>query len=319
MYRRVPRLRSFVRAGVIAGLASAHWLVSASDTVHAQAHDNNATQTIDIIDRGSFAQQAPAPQQKQQDKPVEFGLRAGFATEYVSRGVTESAHRPAVGAVVEAVAFEHLYAIAGATSVVLPNNAAAEIALSSGIRPNIGKVDLDLGWTYYLYPSSVAPPAGTLANINYLEMVARADTTFGEAVHFAAGSAYSPNYSNTGAWSDYSAFGVAVALPHKSLPRDVAVSVSGGAGYFWFGNQAASLGGFALPAYLNWNAGVTFVQKNLHFDLRYYDTNLSRQQCFVLTGDLNGGFGGQINPVSNPLGRVSNRCSATWLRRCGSR
>ena len=60
MYRRVPRLRSFVRAGVIAGLASTHWLVSASDTVHAQAHDNNATQTIDIIDRGSFAQQAPA-------------------------------------------------------------------------------------------------------------------------------------------------------------------------------------------------------------------------------------------------------------------
>jgi hypothetical protein len=165
----------------------------------------------------------------------------------------------------------------------------------------------------YVYPSSAAPPAGTLADINYWEMVARADTNFGEAVHFAAGSAYSPNYSNTGAWSDYSAFGVAVELPHKSLPRELAVTVSGGAGYFLFGNQSASLGGFPLPAYLNWNAGVTFVQKNLHFDLRYYDTNLSREQCFVLTGDLNGGFGGQINPVSNPLGRVSNWCGATLV------
>jgi hypothetical protein len=152
-----------------------------------------------------------------------------------------------------------------------------------------------------------------MADINYLEFVARADTNFGEALHFAAGSAYSPNYSNTGAWSDYTAFGVGIDLPRESLPPDFTASVTGGSGYFWFGNQSAALGGFPLPAYLTWNLGLTFSQKNVHLDLRYYDTNLSKEQCFVLTGDLNGGFGGQINVVTNPLGRVSNWCSATFV------
>jgi hypothetical protein len=90
---------------------------------------------------------------------------------------------------------------------------------------------------------------------------ARADTSFGEALHIAAGSGFSPNYSITGAWSNYTAFGVGFQLPRKSLPRDFTASVTGGAGYFWFGNQSAALGGFPLQAYLNWNAGVTFSQK----------------------------------------------------------
>jgi uncharacterized protein (TIGR02001 family) len=320
MYRQEDRLLCVapvvcVVVGIF-GFAATWYLLSADHmAASAETADNNATQAIDVVDRGGIGQQTlpSTTLQKGRNESVEFGMRAGFATEYVSRGVTESAHQPAIGAIAEAVAFEHFYASAGVTSVRLPNNAVAEIALSTGIRPKIGNVDLDFGWTYYLYPSSVAPPAGTLANINYLEMVARADTNFGESVHFAAGSAYSPSYSNTGAWSDYSAFGVAVELPGKSLPPDLTVSISGGGGYYWFGNEAPTLGGFPLPAYLNWNAGVTFVQKNLHFDLRYYDTNLSRSQCFVLTGDLNGGFGGQINPVSNPLGRVSDWCGATLV------
>ena len=121
------------------------------------------------------------------------------------------------------------------------------------------------------------------------------------------------NYSNTGAWSDYTAFGIGIDLPRKLLRPDFTAVVTGGAGYFWFGNQSAALGGFPLPAYLNWNVGVTFSQKNLHFDLRYYDTNLSKEQCFVLTGDLTGGLSGRIDAVTNPEGRISNWCSATFV------
>ena len=113
-----------------------------------------------------------------------------------------------------------------------------------------------------------------------------------------AGSGFSPNYSNTGAWSNYTAFGIGIDLPRKLLRPDFMAAATGGAGYFWFGNQSAALGGFPLPAYLNWNVGVTFSQKNLHFDLRYDDTNLSKEQCFVLTGDLNGGLGGRIDAVT---------------------
>jgi hypothetical protein len=89
--------------------------------------------------------------------------------------------------------------------------------------------------------------------------------------------------------------------------------VTSSAGYFWFGNQSAALGGFPLPAYLNWNAGVTFTRKNLNLDLRYYGTNHSRENCFVFTGDPNATPGGRPNPITNPDGLVSNWCSATFV------
>jgi uncharacterized protein (TIGR02001 family) len=289
------------------------WLDSIA--AYAQSRDDNASGSIDISNSGGIANQSSAPAAVSQDRngiPIRFSARAGFASDYVSRGTTESAHQPAMGAVFEA-ALGPAYVGSATTSVKLPNKAEAEVTMSSGIRPKIANVDLDFGWTYYFYPAGGSPPAGTLANIDYVEFVARGSTDFGELVHFAAGSGYSPSYSNTGAWSDYSAFGVALDMPRKFLPPDLTATFSGGAGYFWFGNQSASLGGFPLPDYLNWNLGLTLVRKEIHLDLRYYDTNLSKEQCFVLTGDLTGGFGGQVNPVSNPLGRVSTWCSATFV------
>ena len=75
-----------------------------------------------------------------------------------------------------------------------------------------------------------------------------------------------------------------VDLPCNTLPQDVTASLTGSAGYYWFGSQSASLVEFPLPAYLNWNAGVTLTRKIFNLDLRYYDTNLSKEDCFVFTG-----------------------------------
>jgi hypothetical protein len=68
-----------------------------------------------------------------------------------------------------------------------------------------------------------------------------------------------------------------------------------------------------LPAYLNWQAGITFTHDKLNLDLRYHDTNLSKENCFVLTGDLNAAPGGSIDPVRNPEGRTSRWCSAAFV------
>jgi hypothetical protein len=141
----------------------------------------------------------------------------------------------------------------------------------------------------------------------------RADTKLGERLHIAGEFAYSPNVSNTGAWGNYAAFGIGLDLPSHAMPQDIGASITGGAGYSWFGNQSAALGGFPLPAYLNWNAGVTFTRKNLSLDLRYYDTNLSKENCFVLTGDPSATAGGRPNPITNPDGLVSTWCSATFV------
>ncbi|MGB9392653.1 MAG: hypothetical protein WCB70_22060, partial [Xanthobacteraceae bacterium] len=132
-------------------------------------------------------------------------------------------------------------------------------------------------------------------------------------IRVAAGFAYSPNVSNTGAWSKYAAAGLGYDVPSSLLPPDIGVSFTGGAGYSWFGNQSQELGGFALPAYLNWQAGVTFTRKVFNLDLRYYDTNLSKGNCFVLTGDPNAHPGGGIDPVTNPEGLASRWCSATFV------
>ena len=253
--------------GRIAALAAAVALSPAPETggsARAQTGDDTAGGSINIGARAGLAADAPvrtAPRQDGAAGPFEFSARAGFASDYIYRGVTLSDRKPAVGAGLEA-ALGLLYAGATVTSVKLPSQPAAEITMTGGVRPKLGNIDFDFGWTYFLYPGETVPP-GVLAGIEYWEAGARADTRIGEALRVAGGFAYSPNVSNTGAWSKYAAFGLGVDLPRNALPQNVTASVTGVLGYYWFGNQSAALGGFPLPAYLNWNAGVTFTRSDL--------------------------------------------------------
>jgi uncharacterized protein (TIGR02001 family) len=241
---------------------------------------------------------------------LEFSARAGFASDYIYRGTTLSDHTPAAGAAFE-TRWGPLYAGTTVATVKLPTQPAAELTFAAGLRKQIATIDFDLGATYFAYPGERLP--GENGGINYWEVVVRGDRRIGEQVHVAGGYAYSPNVSNTGAWSQYVAAGVGYDVPERLLPQNLAVSFTAAAGYSWFGNQTAQLGGFKLPAYLNWQAGVTFTHKALNIDLRYYDSNLSRENCFVFTGDPNAQPGGRANPISNPDGLVSNWCSATFV------
>ena len=239
---------------------------------------------------------------------LEFSARAGFASDYIYRGVTLSDHGPAAGAAVEA-RFGQLYAGATVASVRLPTQPAAELTMAAGIRPKLANIDFDLGVTRFSYPAERLP--GVTNGIDYWEAVIRGDRRVSESIRVASGYGYSPNVSNTGAWSQYAAAGVGFDVPGRLLPRDLGISFTTAAGYSWFGNQAPVLGSFPLPAYLNWQAGVTFTHKVFNLDLRYYGTNLSRENCFVFTGDPNARPGGHVDPVTNPAGLVSNWCGAT--------
>jgi uncharacterized protein (TIGR02001 family) len=241
---------------------------------------------------------------------LEFSARAGVASDYIYRGTTLSDHGPAAGAAFE-TRFSALYAGTTVATVKLPTQPAAEFTFAGGVRPKIATIDFDLGVTYFAYPGERLP--GETNGINYWEAVLRGDRRIGEQVRIAAGYAYSPNVSNTGAWSQYVAAGVGYDVPGRLLPQNLAVSFTAAAAYSWFGNQAAQLGGFPLPAYLNWQAGVTFTHKAFNLDLRYYGTNLSKENCFVFTGDPNARPGGRVDLVSNPDGLVSNWCGATFV------
>ena len=43
---------------------------------------------------------------------------------------------------------------------------------------------------------------------------------------------------------------------------------------------------------------LTFTRKVFNLDLRYHDTNLTKENCFVFTGDPNARPGGSIDPVT---------------------
>jgi uncharacterized protein (TIGR02001 family) len=272
----------------------------------AQENGDATTGGIILGGRGGPAGDAPAKRASPSNaSSVEFSARAGFATDYIYRGTTLSDRGPAVGAGAEAT-FNNFYAGAGVTSVKLPSQPAAEVAFSTGVRPSFGKFDFDFGWTYFYYPRELPG-----SSIDYWEAVARADTQITDALRVAGGFAWSPNVSNTGAWSRYVAGGLSFDLGRNTLPYGISAALSGSAGYFWFGNQSEDLGGFPLPAYLNWNAGLTFGRGPFRLDLRYYDTNLSRENCYVFTGDPGAAAGGSVNPVTNPDGLRSPWCSAT--------
>ena len=86
--------------------------------------------------------------------------------------------------------------------------------------------------------------------------------------------------------------------------------ISGEAGYYWLGTADAYPSVFAvatdLPDYATWNIGVAFTWKVATLDLRYYDTNLSKENCNVLTGDPNATFAG-------PGGVQSKWCAAAFI------
>src|SRR5262249_50745570 len=138
-------------SNVLATVA-ALWIVACCGSAHGQMGEANPVGLTDPGARGGPSAQArPAPKQDDAAGTVEVSARAGFASDYIYRGTTMSARKPAVGAAFEA-AFGKFYASASMTSVKLPGPKEAEITMGGGVRPSLGSVDFDLSWTYYAYP-----------------------------------------------------------------------------------------------------------------------------------------------------------------------
>jgi len=83
------------------------------------------------------------------------------------------------------------------------------------------------------------------------------------------------------------------------------------------GGVSAAGGGLPLPSFTNWRAGLMFTHRVFKLGLNYTDTNLSKENCFVLTGDLGALPGGVSNPGNNPFGFRSGLCGATFSATLG--
>ena len=64
------------------------------------------------------------------------------------------------------------------------------------------------------------------------------------------------------------------------------MSFSGELGHQNFGTTSATARSpaVALPDYTYWNLGFSYVFKALTLDLRYHETTLSRQSCYLIAG-----------------------------------
>ena len=256
----------------------------------------------------AFADDLPAAcDNDQNSKQFDVTVSGDFTTDYVYRGVTLSARQPAVGGTIE-IDRGPFYFKFEPHSVKLPTKPSAELGFSGGVCKKVDQITIDLGATYLYYADEI--PVGPVTSTSYWEGHATLSIEPVDMLTLSAMYAYSPNYSNTGAWEHYVEGDFDLDLKKifpDLLPKDM-WSLSGAVGRSWFGTQSASLGGFPLPDYTYWSLGISFTYKGFTADLTYHNTNLTKEKCFVFTGDPNAVPGGAIDFITNPQGLRSNWC-----------
>jgi uncharacterized protein (TIGR02001 family) len=94
------------------------------------------------------ADETASPEKIQSAIDVAFG--AAVTSNYIFRGITQSDNKPAFQAYMEAT-YGIFYAGAWGSSVDFGDDNTGELDLSAGIRPEFGKLSLDLGYVRYLY------------------------------------------------------------------------------------------------------------------------------------------------------------------------
>ncbi len=283
--------------------------------------------------------------------PWDVAFGSAIMSDYIWRGVTQSAHKPSVAAYFEPRYNINdslqLYTGVSGESIDFPNRAAAEIDFYGGIRPTFGKLALDFGAWYYYYPGGQCFSGGTftgltgaqacnsfnsggnfqgvpLPNFNVAKAIASFWEVYGKATwtvtdELSVGGSvnYSPNVLNTGAPGTYVAGTAKYTFPSSTLPNGIGVYVSGDVGYWWLGTSDAFYGVSTFPNgikyvdYANWDLGIGFTWKVFTLDLRYYDTNLNPGDCNAFTSDHTAS--GVFSTAINPGGPSSNWCSAWFV------
>jgi hypothetical protein len=280
---------------------------------------------------------------------IAFG--SAIASDYVFRGVTQSAHKPSVAAY-----FEPRYNFTkdlqgyvglGGASIDFPNRAAGEVDIYGGIRPTFDKLAFDFGGWYYWYPggqcfNAAVPGACTFnaangavaglpngnvikQNLSFWEAYGKVNYTFNDNFGVGAYVYYSPSVLNSGARGVF--FGGTAKYTWAAFANGVQPYLSGEVGRWDLGTTDAFYGctiaagclvnnpnGIPLPSYTTWNIGVGWTWKVFTVDLRYIDTDLNKANCNAFTGDHTAAPGpGGVNAIN--AGNLSNWCGSTFVAR----
>jgi uncharacterized protein (TIGR02001 family) len=235
---------------------------------------------------------------------VAFG--GGLQSDYNFRGISQSDKGMSVYGYVEprcnVTKDIQLYVGVWGWSTKLPTSPTGEFDIYAGIRPTFDKFAFDFGFIYYWYPNETqlfVDGLGNLTNTFTVTPFTVKDTDFWEVYGKVTWTAtdwlsispyvyYSPDYLRTGANATYAGGVVKFTLPSAWFPTDWGAYVSGEAAHYWIGTFTAFGAPFDLPDYTTWNVGIGATYKVFTLDVRYYDTDLTKANCELLTGDPSG-------------------------------
>ena len=209
----------------------------------------------DIVTKAPKVAPAPEP------SPWDFAAGGSLNSDYIFRGITQSAHKPSAWAYFEprynVTKDVQLYIGAGGESIDFPNHAAAEVDFYGGIRPTFGPVTFDLGFWYYWYPGGTTfnglGPATTCTNLFFTPTggcnTLKGDVSFWEVYgkvtwtatdQFAVGASvyYSDSVLNSGADGTYVEANAKYTFPTiPGMPSGWGLYVSGAVGHWFLGTS----------------------------------------------------------------------------------
>ncbi len=218
--------------------------------------------------------------------PFDFAFGASVKSNYLSRGISNSAMKPAAAGYFEGRYNDIFYANVAFNTIDLPTKPAGEVDLAIGARPVFGKLTVDVGAVYYVYPSAgglntYGATTVTPGVPNYFEGYLKPTYAVTDKITLGANLYASPNWGNTGATDVYTSATFKVSLPYD-------FAVSGEFGRQFLGTPKSYISTLKYPDYNTWNAGITYTYKQASLDLRYSGTDLSKTECGQITSDPKG-------------------------------
>jgi uncharacterized protein (TIGR02001 family) len=214
---------------------------------------------------------------------VGTSVGASVLSDYRYRGISLSRLGPSVSSNIE-VERDGVYVGGMAYTVRLPGNPVAELTGSVGIRRPFAGIDFDLWAEAYYYPAETPAPGDGATN--YWQANLKGTRKFA-GFELIGQFGYSPTVWNSGAWGVYGSGVLNIDMPTFKLPSgDVDWKLVGEYGYQSFGTTSL---GTQLPDYAHWRIGTVFTRGEWSLEVTYQDTNLSKESCFVLTGDTSSG------------------------------
>jgi uncharacterized protein (TIGR02001 family) len=200
--------------------------------------------------------------------PFDIAFGIAGTSDYVSRGITNSATDPAIQGYIEP-SLGPVYFNVWASNVDFGSDEfeGAEIDTAIGVRHEIGPASLNFGYVHYFYaPEDVSP--------DYGELFGKGDFAVNDFLTLGARVYFAPDFNQSGETATWVAGGAKVSLPYD-------ISVYGGVGYQFFEDPNAF-------EQLAWTAGASYNWKVFTFDVRYWDTDLSDDECVARSGVSNG-------------------------------